>query len=251
MACSLSDPVSGMRRLWTSALLSVPTALQAPCAPSFASALHSISGCPISDARLGALRGRALRALKLNKAGVSSLLRRSVAQPTTADPGFFQFWTCLQDARRILLGCPDMIGLWQNFMAGFTGTLPHGPFSKLLQACSMVNWHVSVPRFLVEHDGIGFLMELPCKALKLRAEAAWLRYVGLQHCHRATMNDLQGVDRALLIASQRRLNALDVARTAALQSGAFICGVEHCRLDLAQDGFCSTCQVPDVLSPGL
>ena len=212
----------------------------------WSSALHAISGCPLGDVNVVRLRTQAVKALGQNPAGASPLLTLTLSAPMTADPGFYQLWTCLTDARRMLQRCPSMLPVWQSFMQAFDGQIRHGPFAKLVQVLSQVGWRIGAAPWLQDHWGFDVnLLACPLAFLRRRAEAAWLGFVGKSHQHRTTMSDLDGIDPALLRISRRGLSALNVARTRALQSGAFITGASKSRFDLAQLGKCALCNVAD------
>ena len=61
------------------------------------------------------------------------------------------------------------------------------------------------------------------------------------------MKDLHGIDPALLVEDTKTLSPLDVSRLGSVRAGAFLFGAQHCKFDLAQDGHCQSCGVPDTV----
>ena len=224
----------------------LPYKLAALPARFWASALHAISGCPVTDKQICQLRTAAAKALHVMPAGTSPLLRLSISSPMTADPGFFQLWQCIVDLRHVLHPRSEALDLWRDFMLQYTGRPLHGPFTKLLQAFAQIGWRLDFPPTVQDHDGLCWnLLDLPTHVVRRRAEQAWLRFVGHTHQHRVTMVDLRGIDLALLRASAAGLSALNLARTHALQAGAFVFDAAHAKFDLAKSGMCRLCGVED------
>ena len=226
------------------ALSRSPLAFKLQILPSklWARALHGVSGCPLALAHITNLRTQAARALHVTSAGASPCLRLSLSAPMEADPGFYQLWACVRDARRILRRQPDLVGSWKQFMRSFDGVLYHGPFSKLLQVLSQIEWHIAVPPLVVDHEGLTHnLLFMPKSLLRQRLERAWLRHIGHAHTHRATMRDLHG----LAQLDVQRMHALDLSRLRALQSGSLLFGAEHARHDTTLTGLCLHCGCSD------
>ena len=212
----------------------------------WASALHAVSGCPLGEAHLNRLRAQAVKALKIHPAGSSAILRLSISCPMTADPGFYTLWICLSDARRMLIRCPALLPLWQAYMQAYDGAVRHGPFTKLVQVCSQIGWRLQHVPAILDHNGCHLdLLSRPITLLRRRAAEGWLLQVGIAHQHRASMHDLVGIDAALLRASTRGLSSHNVARTRALQSGAFVFGAAKSKFDVSCTGLCGLCQVAD------
>ena len=84
-----------------------PLAYKLATLPSklWASSLHAISECPLGDPNLG------------RSAGSGAMLRLSISRPMTADPGYYQLWTCVSDARRMRKRCPATLALWLSYIA--------------------------------------------------------------------------------------------------------------------------------------
>ncbi|CAE7896730.1 aquIMA, partial [Symbiodinium necroappetens] len=220
--------------------------LRALPAKFWAYALHGIAGCPLAETHLASLRAQAVRALRCNTAGSSSMLRLSTCGTMEADPGFYQLWCVLRDLRRLAIKDDKVLPLWTAFMSSFQGQLLPGPFSKLLQVLGQIGWRVAMPPCIVDHDGFEHnLLQMPLPLLRQLCEQAWLNYVASRHRHRSAMCDLNGIDRSLLEADAGRLTALDQARLAALRSGAFMFGASLSKFDATNDGLCPSCGVPD------
>ena len=209
-------------------------------------ALHGVSGCPVSDSLIQSLRTQAVRALQSAPAGSSPALRLSLCQPMTADPGFYQCWSCLTTIRRICGKQPRVLDLWTSFMQRYDGKMYHGPFSKLLAVLHCIGWHIAVPPIVVDTDNLAHnLLRMPLTALRALAERAWLAAVAHAHGHRRSMQGLAGIEVSLARLDQTRLNPTQAARVAALQSGALMFGEAQSRFDMTQSGLCPLCSVPD------
>ncbi|CAE7399060.1 Pol [Symbiodinium necroappetens] len=246
---ALRERCQSLSSLWKKLQRSrAPCSLKLSVLPKklWAKALHGVSGTPLADSTLQSLRTAATSSLRIRPGGSSSLLRLSLASLMTADPGFYQLLCCVLDVRRMAEKVPNFLSLWRHFSSLRDGRRLHGPLSKLDSVLAQIGWSVQEPPFVVDHDGLTHdLLLVPRPLLRRLLEQAWLGYVAHQHTHRQTMSDLCGIDHALLRATQAKLDALDVARLAAIQSGAFWCGQQQARFDLGQTGFCPLCQVED------
>ena len=124
-------------------------------------------------------------------------------------------------------------------MKSFNGNMYHGPYSELLEVMGQVGWHVSIPPWVVDQDGMchnllcisrGELRGLLERALirdgvchnllhvsrgELRGllERAWLSHVAACHRHCKTMVDLSNIDLDLLRLDRHDLSALDSSRS--------------------------------------
>ena len=212
----------------------------------WARALHGISGCPLASAQLAHLRAAAVRALRINAAGTSALLRLSIGSDLTVDPGFYQLWQVMQDLRRMCRKHATVVRRWKLFMQWHGGEAGHGPFHKVLQVLSQVGWSVAEPPQVVDHEQLTFnILTAPNALLRRRLESAWLRYVALSQAHRPSMAGMQAIDPCLLQQDVASLGLLDAARLNALRSGAFLFDHAHAKYDCTKTGLCVRCSVPD------
>ena len=171
----------------------------------WARGLHGIAGCPLAASHVQRLRAAAMKALGFATAGTNAMLRLSLAPDMTADPGFYELWSCVCTFRRMLRKISELCISWRLFIGRFDGQLFHGPFSKMLQVLSTVGWQV----WFQDHDGLRHNLLLCPKALLRRLlEEAWLQHVGHTVLHRKTMRDLKGLDAALLRADWVNLSPL-------------------------------------------
>ncbi|CAE7670713.1 unnamed protein product, partial [Symbiodinium sp. CCMP2456] len=217
-------------------------------AKMWARALHGIAGCPLSEAQLNQLRSAATTALRIRPGGVSSQLRLSIASPPTADPGFYQLWTCARDLRRMAQKLPNFLASWRQYMNAHDGRALHGPFTKLVAVLGQISWSIGQPPLVIDHEGLSHnLVAMPSALLYRLLVHAWLQYVARCHTHRKQMADLNGLDPALLQADAKQLTALDTARYASVRAGAFLFGHQHSHYDLTQTGCCESCGVPDTV----
>ena len=191
------------------------------------------------------LRAKASAALKIHPSGVSAMLRLSLAQPMESDPGFYQLWQVLLDARRLCGKSLALLHDWRQFMSSYDGGTYHGPFSKLILTLSQVQWSVQWPPMLLDHRGrCHDLLLIPSALLRLLAEEAWLEYVSSQHRHRKTMRQLHGIHGRLAKQVRMGLSPVHSARVASVQAGAFVFSAAHAKYDATKDGLCVLCQVP-------
>lgn len=196
----------------------------------WASALHGALGCVFADGHIHQLRKKAVAALGLKIGGSNPMLRLSLSQPATADPGFYHLRHCVFDFRRICDKTPDLLVQWRTFMAHFTGRKLTGPFYKIVDLFSMLGWSIGMPPLFTDHDGfVHNLLQLPNAALELLLHDAWLQYVAHQVTYRRTMHDLAGLCKELTLLDRSHMTPQELGRTMALQSGAFISDWSHAK----------------------
>ena len=212
----------------------------------WSSALHGALGVVFSDLHIHELRKTAVSNLRLRLGGSNPLLRLSLSEPMTADPGFYQLRHCLFDFRRACWKTPDLVTQWGIFMDRFDGGKTAGPFYKLVTLFSMLGWHFdAVPTFF-DHDGCQHdLLLMPNALLESLLREGWLRWVASQVSHRQTMSDLGSMDEDLVFLDRHVLSASDLSKVLALQTGAFISSKQHSKYDPSKSGDCAVCHVPD------
>ena len=227
-------------------LAPLPQKIQSLAAKFWARALHGVAACPLAPAHLTSLRAKAVQALQVGSAGLNPLLRLSLSGCLVADPGFYQLWCTIKDARRMMRKHPDVVVSWRQFMQSFDGRMQHGPFSKLLSVLSQIGWHIAKPPTVIDHTGLCHDMLMVPKALLRRLlEHAWLQHVSTTVQHRQHLHDLCGLEPDLIHLDVHRMLPVNLARLRALQSGAFLFGSEHAVHDRSLNGQCETCAVPD------
>ena len=74
----------------------------------WANGLHGAAGVLIADTHITQLRSAVTRAIGINSAGSSPLLRLSLCADLTTDPGFFQVWSTLALFCRMLRKHPEL-----------------------------------------------------------------------------------------------------------------------------------------------
>eukprot|EP00435_Cladocopium_sp_Y103_P072449 s162_g40.t1 len=208
-------------------------------------ALHGASNCMISDNYALELRRAAVKALHISGAGSNPLLRLSLADDMTNDPGFFQLRLCVQTLRRMLRKTPDLQIMWKLWQHGYTGKQTPGPFTRLLHCLSGIGWAILDPPMVVDHEGhVWNLLTMDSKTLRTLLQDGWLQYVASQTRHR-TMRDLSGLDGRLTLMDAASMLPLDRARLSALHSGAFISNFEKSKFDEEKTPFCTMCNQED------
>ena len=131
-----------------------PLAYKLACLPAafWSAALHGCLGSVFADTHIHGLRKQAMKALNIRSGGMNSILRLSLADPTTADPGYYQLRTCLFDFRRLVDKCPDILHMWRCYMQHFDGTATSGPFFKLIDLFGQLGWRFTAVPGFVDHD---------------------------------------------------------------------------------------------------
>eukprot|EP00435_Cladocopium_sp_Y103_P062884 s241_g24.t1 len=214
----------------------------------WAKALHGALSCVFAASYLTTLRTQAVKHLGVQLAGANPLLRLSLAQPPTADPGFYQLRTAIFDFRRLCRKSPDLLQFWQIFMERFEGVIHDGPFSKLVTLLNGIGWQICRPPLLQDHDGSMFdLLTISHGALEALLLDGWFQFVATQVRHK-TMTGLQGIDVALTLLDHDRQPPQTLARVRALQTGAFVSSWQHAKYDKTKQPICQHCLVPDTQS---
>ena len=208
-------------------------------------ALYGSMNCLISDQYVHGLRTQATKALKLNGAGSNSLLRLSLSDDMSNDPGFSQLRLCLLTFQRMLRKSDDLVFLWKVRMECFDGSLKPGPFSRLLQCLAAIGWSVLDPPWIHDHEQRTWNLELLDETtLQMFLQDAWLQYVA-STLKRKTMRDLRGIDGALTLWNTKKMLPLHRSLLSALHSGAFLSANEQSRFDDEKTAFCTLCGCED------
>ena len=211
----------------------------------WAAALHGALSCNFADGHLGKLRAQAVKSMGIQLAGSNPMLRLSLAQPPTADPGFYQLRTCIFDFRRLCHKGADIRTSRRTFFGRFDGRLWPGPFSKILSLLSRIGWSLLHPPLILDHDGFQHdLFALSNSLLEDLLLDAWLQHVS-QQMKRKTMHGLCGIDVRLTKLDHDNQSAIDLARIRALQSGAFVSSWQHAKFDNTKQPICQQCLQPD------
>ena len=212
----------------------------------WSAALHGALGCVFADSHLHHLRKKAVAALGIRNGGANALLRLSLAEPTTADPGYYHVRHCIFDFRRLCSKTPDILVQWRCYMKRYDGHKLPGPFYKVIELFSTMGWSLQEPPCFYDHDGFQHnLMQLSNAALERLLQDGWLQFITSQVRHRKTMHDLQGINHALTFLDRSTLTPLELGRLMALQSGAFLSDWNHAKFDKSKEPICPQCLVPN------
>eukprot|EP00435_Cladocopium_sp_Y103_P028157 s555_g7.t1 len=208
-------------------------------------ALYGSPSCAFSDAHLTTLRRAAVKALRLNGAGSNPLLRLSLSNDMTCDPGFYQLRHCIATLRRLANKAPDLLHLWQAWHRKYEGKALPGPFTKLMGCLSQIGWRICEPPWIADHEQHTWnLLLVDEKTLTLLPHEAWCQLLAASVNHK-TMSDLVGMDHYLTTLDNMKLTALECSLLSSLQSGAFISASEHAKYDVEKIHICSLCQCED------
>lgn len=207
--------------------------------------LHGANGTLVGLDFVDSLRTKAMKHLRMNKAGTNAHLRLVLSGNLMADPGLWLLHTTSFTFRRLIRKEPVLLQHWVNFHLGFDGTLFAGPCSQLLSLFSQISWHIHPP-FVTDHDGCSFnLLLVPGCILADLLTDAWLQHVARLVKSRKTMQDLDGIDSALIFRIGRNLDSLQVALVGALQAGSFCSNSSQSKFDGTKVSDCQECQVRD------
>ena len=208
-------------------------------------ALHGANGSLVSDRLIHDLRVRAMRHLKLNKAGTNPYLRLALSSFPLADPGHWLLHHTVFSFRRLVSKEPVLLQHWTSFHRHFDGVLFSGPFSQLLSLLGQIGWSVQPPH-VIDHDGCQHhLLETPAAALHDLLLDGWLQYIAQLVSTRDTMDDLCGLDMHLVMKLGRNLDALHLSLLGALQAGSFCAAASHSKYDATKSAICACCGVKD------
>ena len=116
------------------------------------SSLHGLGAIRVPAHLLAQQRTKAVRALRVERAGASPMLRLTMGQAATCDPEYFLIRRTVFDFRRLLQKDPgDMTQAWQRFMKGYDGKARDGPFTVLAERLARIGWSARPP-WLQDHD---------------------------------------------------------------------------------------------------
>ena len=237
-----------LESLWTRLKVSrAPLAQKLLCLQTkfWASALYGAHAAGLGEQHVDKLRAQAMKALKLQKAGVNGRVRLSLSRFPTADPGFWRLRQAFLNFRRIARKEPQFLGLWKLFAHRFNGKLFSGPFSQLFVLGSQIGWSFQPPWFC-DHDGLQHsLLHLDDAALADLLLDGWYQYLARSVVHRHTMQDLVGLDLNILRSQMRSLTALEESLLGSLHSGAFMSGAQQSKFDFSKDANCCICHARD------
>eukprot|EP00438_Fugacium_kawagutii_P018766 Skav219032 [mRNA] locus=scaffold511:61762:64845:+ [translate_table: standard] len=228
-------------------LLSAFPCLKLSVLPSvfWSSALYGVNGSRMGEEHLDRLRSQAMRALRLDGAGVNGLLRLSLSTTPAAGPGFWRLRRAVLSFVRLLRKELRLLVEWTRFMQHFAGKLLSGPFSQLLVVLGPVAWRSESP-CLIDHDGFSFdLLRADPAVLEKLLGDGWLQHVARIAARRQSVDDLAGLSPQVLCFEVGSLTALDRARLDALQPRTFVSAANHRKYDRAETGLCSVCCVLD------
>ena len=206
---------------------------------------HGINASPLSGNNFNSLRTRALKSLRLSKAGTNPLIRLSLSENCKCDPGYYYVHRLLLDFARLCGKDRSFSRRWHDVMACFNGTAQSGPYATLTYAVNALGWRVEPP-FLIDHDGIPHNLEqVDFRLLDRCLHEGWLQHVSQVAKKRHMMADLVGLDLALAPLSIKDHSALDLARLRALQAGTFLDAAFQAKYDLGKRSLCQFCSQLD------
>ena len=172
-------------------------------------------------------------------------MKLSLLGAPEADPGFYQAKTVLQTFSRILSKTGELLKLWKIFWLNRNGRRHPGPFAKLEQVFSWLDWHLIDPPFFTDHFGTQHsLQTMDLELLFLLLWDGWCQHIARQVRHK-TMAGLDGMNAFLTKFDHDKAPMLQRMRISAIQSGAFIAAAEHGHYDDKKSRMCELCSVVD------
>ena len=209
-------------------------------------ALHAIAVTPMAEDHIGKLRTQAARALGWKAAGSQPMIRLSLGgDHPCLDPGFYQLLTTFMDFKRILIKEPHLLHLWQRFMRNYDGESFSGPYGKILEQATLVQWTVLDPPLLLDHDGLRVdILSIPQDWLYKLLQDAWYQRVARFIQPRTEFAGLVGLQWPPS-RTEKAMGALEVATINALRDGSFMTRNIQGKFDLAHGYNCDLCQQPD------
>ena len=208
--------------------------------------LHGAIGSLTSDKYLATLRTTAMKALGLQCAGANSLVRFTLEEPATADPGYYDLISSIETFRRICRKTPEIAAQWSFFTQRFTGQFFDGPFSKIYELLGRLEWSVANPPWVYTNHGLCInLLDTDREMLATLLRQAWCDYVVRRTRSRKSLQELPSLCLRLSRVGEAELTPLELARTRAIQEGAFLTPWQHSRYDTSAKAMCPACDQPD------
>ena len=214
-------------------------------------ALHASSNTCLGETWFTKLRTLAMKALRVNRAGASPILRLSFVCGLDVDPGFFDAWQSLRDFLKFFQSNAAIRSSWEAFVAhqreeGVRRT--YGPFAKLMGLFAKLGWSLVTASTLDLGDG--WQIQIPWLDSgmgKLLLEHFWQQYAISLVSHRKDMTGLMGIN---VKASFFEMKGLDHAQSELLnciRDGTFHLGYHKSKFDPSVGVLCSCGQGEDTL----
>ena len=210
-------------------------------------ALHNISHVLVGQHWLKKLRTKAMRALRLDRAGANPMIRLSYFCDMEVDPGFYDFWHSVRDFQIFAMTHPQVKQWWRHYRLQDNGTT-HGPFGKLLKMLPFFGWHIDADAQLTILGELHIdLTMVDIRTLRFLCEYYWRQHVAHSVVHRKDFSDLDGIDYEASCGSWK---PKDLARRELLhciQDGTFHLATSKAHFDPRISSDCPHCGEQDTL----
>lgn len=241
------ERIQAVKGLWLKLRLSAASygvKVRAIRTAAWPKALHAIAATSVSKQAFKSLRAAAMKGLRAEGSGCSSIVHLGLCENPMTDPWF---WTIAQTFRLVRdCGIPEVIqAALQALVRGDSGVMLNGITATLLGRLQTLGWHVTQVGMCVDDFGSFSLSEISIEELMWRSEWAWLKVVASEVRHRPGLSDLHMVDPAKTRRWLWSLDASDQAMVRKLLNGAHITqdGKHYCQ-EVATD-VCLYCSSSD------
>ena len=208
--------------------------------------LHACENILIANGHIDKLRIAINKSLRWDRAGASCLVRIGLLHTRQLDPGFYQFWHCLQMLRRQCVQHDFICARWRVYCEQHATTYSFGPFGKLMAELARVSWYLSPNLQLTTHESIELpFLEIPTGLLHQLALEAWQHSIALRVSERRELHDLVGFNGALLKAIDAKLPPDQIESLAVIRDGSFFTSDFVGKFDPSKPFLCSRCDCPD------
>eukprot|EP00435_Cladocopium_sp_Y103_P027348 s1461_g6.t1 len=177
-----------------------------------------------------------MRALQVDRAGASPLVRVSLIFGLDVDPEFYDGWRTFHDLVFYLQRNAFIRDKWVSYCQSPPGTQTYGPFSKFWSLLALLDWT------LLDSDRIA-LSEGPTLSLGLTELAVWRplfewywrQYVAKRVSCRKDFHDLQGINYRASFAAMQHLDRPTSELLNCIKDGTFHTGAYKSKFDACCD----------------
>jgi len=186
------------------------------------------------------LRTQIMRALRVDLAGASPLIRIPLTFGLDVDPEFFDAWNTFKAFVFYVQRAPFIRDRWDSFCKSSSTKRTFGPFAKFVRLLEQLGW------ILMDSDqvslGCGFRLSLRCTDLgvwKPLVEWFWRQRIAKQVSARKDFCDLDGINYVASFTPWKHLDRAKSELLSCIRDGTFYHGVSKSKFDACQHAICS------------
>ena len=186
------------------------------------------------------LRTQIMRALRVDRAGASPLIRIPLTFGLDVDPEFFDAWNTFKAFVFYVQRAPFIRDRWDSFCKSSSTKRTFGPFAKFVRLLEQLGW------ILMDSDqvslGCGFRLSLRCTDLgvwKPLVEWFWRQRIAKQVSARKDFCDLDGINYVASFTPWKHLDRAKSELLSCIRDGTFYHGVSKSKFDACQHAICS------------